>query len=505
MGTQLDHRTYKALKERISDQEWRLNNLYFIKDKHGKKVRFRMNWAQKLLYRNMWFLNIILKCRQLGMTTFVCILFLDICLFNSNVSAGIIAHTRNDAEAFFTDKVKFAYDNLPAEIIASRPAVEDSAKCLKLSNGSTIRVGTSLRSGTIQLLHISEFGKICAKYPEKAREIVTGAFNTVEVGQFIFVESTAEGRSGYFFDYCQEAEQLELMGRELTRLDFKFFFFPWWKHPQYRLSAREAQMQVITKALAEYFAEIEQELGIRLSTEQKAWYAAKQKKQQDDMKREYPSTPKEAFAQAVRGAYYAKQMAWLRSNGRITAVPWEPGLPVNTFWDLGLSDDMTIWFHQRVGKENRFINYLACSGEGLAYYVAELKRLGYIYGTHYFPHDMEVRELTTGVSRLDTFKKLMPGESTKVVPRIPNIRDGIQEVRNQLPTCWFDESKCAEGITCLDNFRRDWDDRLGVWKDKPRHDEASHGEASFRQFACGFKEVAGSGWKPKRRVTARGK
>lgn len=124
----------------------------------------------------MWYCNLILKARQVGISTFVSLLFLDRCLFNSNQHAGIIAHTREDAEMLFR-RVKFAYDSLPAEIKTLRMANTDNARELQLSNGSTLRVGTSMRSSTLQYLHISEFGKICAKYPDKAREIVTGALN----------------------------------------------------------------------------------------------------------------------------------------------------------------------------------------------------------------------------------------------------------------------------------------------------------------------------------------
>jgi hypothetical protein len=121
---------------------------------------------------------LILKARQLGISTFVSLLFLDRCLFNSNQHTGIIAHTREDAEMLFR-RVKFAYDSLPVEIKALRMANTDNARELQLSNGSTLRVGTSMRSSTLQYLHISEFGKICAKYPDKAREIVTGALNAI--------------------------------------------------------------------------------------------------------------------------------------------------------------------------------------------------------------------------------------------------------------------------------------------------------------------------------------
>lgn len=195
-------------ENRLNDPLWRLNNLYWIIDKSGNKTLFQLNWAQKKLYQEMWYCNIILKARQLGISTFVCLLFLDRCLFNSNLHAGIIAHTREDAEVMFR-RVKFAYDSLSAELKALRSVNTDNARELQLSNGSTLRVGTSMRSSTLQLLHISEFGKTCAKFPDKAREIVTGSLNALALGQYVFIESTAEGREGYFYQMCKEAQALQ--------------------------------------------------------------------------------------------------------------------------------------------------------------------------------------------------------------------------------------------------------------------------------------------------------
>ena len=124
-------------------------------------------------------MNAILKARQLGFTTFIQLFMLDAAVFNKNVRAGTIAHNLLDAQTIFRDKVKFPYDQLPETVRASVPTITDSATELVLANNSSIRVGTSLRSGTLQYLHVSEYGKLCAKYPEKAREVRTGALNTV--------------------------------------------------------------------------------------------------------------------------------------------------------------------------------------------------------------------------------------------------------------------------------------------------------------------------------------
>ena len=228
------------IKDKFKDAYWRLNNLYWIQDKYGRKVKFNLNWAQQELYDNLWYCNVILKARQLGISTFVCILFLDRCLFNSNLSAGIIAHTLEDAQQLFR-KVKFAYDHLNEEIKRRISAANDTSQMLKFSNNSSIRVGTSLRSSTFQYLHISEFGKICAKFPDKANEIVTGSLNTVAPGQYIFIESTAEGRDGYFYDICKRAQSMRM--NDLSKLDFKFHFFPWWKEPVYRSGSTMAISQ----------------------------------------------------------------------------------------------------------------------------------------------------------------------------------------------------------------------------------------------------------------------
>jgi len=294
--------TEAELRINMKDQYWRLNNLYWIIDENGKRIKFRMNAVQALLFFGMWFLNIILKSRQHGITTFICLYFLDTCLFNSNIHAGIIAHNREDAEAFFKDKVQYAFNNLPSSLRIATPAETESSRELMFPNNSVIRVGTSLRSSTNQLLHISEFGKLCAKYPEKAREVVTGALNTVHQGQMIFIESTAEGREGYFYDYCKKAMDLLKRKADLSYLDFKFFFFGWHHDPKNAVQAGNNVVN-ITQDMLIYFEELAKQ-GIILTPEQKAWYVLKSEQQGDDMKREHPSTPDEAFEAVARACFF---------------------------------------------------------------------------------------------------------------------------------------------------------------------------------------------------------
>jgi len=482
-----DHQDFLSrIEPRLSDREWRLDNLYFIQDPAGKKVPFRRNEAQRLLWENLWYLNVILKARQLGMSTQIVITLLDICLFNSNIQAGIIDWTLDDANAKL-EKAQFAYDNLPDFLKAAKPLRKKNTEEMQWENGSGLSVGTSYRGGTLQYLHVSEFGKIAAKFPEKAREIKTGAFGTVHKGQFIFVESTAEGNGGAFYDMVQTAEKAQQQGMPLTELDFRLHFFPWWKHPGYRLDPASV---LIDTELAAYFAELAV-LEIALDAEQKAWYAAKRRQiGPDDMFREYPSTPEEAFKASIEGAYFKTQMSRLRLAKRIGRVPHDPSKPVNTFWDIGKWDSTTIWFHQSYGNLHHLIDYYENSGEGVEFYARQLKEKalarGFVYGRHLGPHDLDNSHwvLPAGRATIDVAKDL--GIAFEVVPRIDDKMQAIEAARNFLSMCWIDEEHCAEGIKALDNYRKEWDDRLATYKKTPLHDWASHGADSLMTGACGF-------------------
>lgn len=473
--------------ELLDDWYWRINNLYYITDKNGKKVQFKLNRAQRRFFKKMHTRNIILKARQLGFTTFTMIFMLDAALFNDNTKCGVIAHSKDDAGRLFREKIKFAYDALPEAIREQVPAKNDRSGELVFANGSSITVGTAFRGGTLAYLHISEFGKICAKYPDKAREIVTGAFEAVGKDCVITIESTAEGKQGYFFNYCQQAEQDQLKGVRLSNLDWEFFFFSWHKDNSYVLDDIDAE---IPQRLLDYFHTLRVKSGIELSEAQMNWYYAKERTLGADMKREYPSTPKEAFDQVIEGAYYAQQFRSLYEQGQITAVPFEPTALVHTFWDLGVNDMTCIWFIQQVGREYRVINYYQNHGEGLPHYYDTLNQMadkyGYRYGLHVAPHDISHRELGTGLSRIEQARTL--GLNFEVAPKL-SIIDGIEACRAILPICWFDESKTEVGLNGLQAYRKEWDDRFGVWKNRPAHDEASHPSDAFRTFAVALRQI----------------
>lgn len=194
-----------------------------------------------------------------------------------------------------------------------------------------------------------------------------------------------------------------------------------------------------------------------------------------------------SFDAAIQGAYYADALRRAEAESRIGRIPIDRGIPVHTAWDLGLSDSTAIWFIQCVAKERRLIDYYEGSGVGLDHYAAVLKEKGYVYGRHYFPHDVSVHELGSGKSRVDTLRGL---GIVAEVGEAANVEDGINATRRLLDQCWIDSERCARGLEALKSYRREYDDRLKDWKNRPLHDWASHGADALRTFATGFEDRA---------------
>ncbi len=471
---------FPSLKN-LDDPKWRISNLYSIKDPYGKKIDFKPNWAQQELLDNLHTCNIILKARQLGITTLFCLYLLDQVLWNNNIQAGIIAHTLDSGQDIFVDKLKFAFDNLHPALRPLFQTVGDSAKELSFKHGSIIRVGTSLRSSTLQFLHISEFGKICAKYPEKAREVITGALNTIHPGQFVVIESTAEGREGAYYDMCHQSFVRDKMGKPFGDMDFKPFFFPWWKHPTYVLDGE----QEISLKDNEYFDKLRVD-GINLSDAQKRWYVKKSVTQQEDMLREFPSTQEEAFLSSQVGNWYATQMKDLYEAGRATKISYDKALPVHTAWDLGQADYTAIWFFQinRAG-EIMIIDYFQRSDTPLDQIVQMLTSKGYTYGSHIWPHDAKARD-KAGITFEDQARAF---DITGFVLECHGKLDGINLVRTTLPKMWFDAIRCKEGLSALSNYKKRWNNQIGGFTSEDVHDEASHGADAMRYLCAGLEKI----------------
>lgn len=484
--------TEGELASKLSDPWWRLTSgcLYkiMIKGDGGEEslvVPFNPNGSQLALLKNLHNRNIILKARQLGFTTLIAIYFLDCALFRDNVRAGIVAQSEDVAKTIFRDKIQFAYLNLPPVLRDAMPLGRDSqSELLFAHNNSSIRVATSMRSGTLQYLHVSEFGKICAKYPDRADEVVTGSIPAVPSNGVVFIESTAEGQEGEFYKMCKRAQSLNDADKKLGKKDFSFHFFPWWSEPKY---CAPIDVAIVTDKDSQYFDKVESDMNTTLSPEQRAWWCSTRDAEfsgaEEKMWQEYPSTPTEAFQRSTEGCFYTVQITSARKQGRITSVPYNPGYPVNTFWDIGHGDGTAIWLHQKIGFDHRFIGFIEGWGEPYAYFVAELNKLGYAWGAHNLPHDgNHVRQgMDESISPKVMLERLGL-KNIEIVGRVLEVSHGIQATRNAFAMCWFDEAHCKAGVAHIESYRKVWSQTNQRFTDLAKHDEHSEAADAFRQF-----------------------
>lgn len=474
------------LEELLSNPLWRLENLYWIVDDHGDVVKFKLRPVQRDYLQAMWSRNLVPKSRQHGISTGLCIMNTDECIFVPNTTAATICDTKDNASKMFRSKVKFPWDRLPKEIKDGVGIKNETAEEIVWGNGSSYAVTTSARSGTLQILHVSEFGKICAKYPEKAAEIVSGSLPAVVQTGKIHIESTAEGMDGKFYEFVMAAKQNQDAGKPLTILDWKLHFFPWWTKP---LNVLDSSV-VIPQKFQKYFEKLKSDHGIVTSPSQQAWYVKTQETLGDLMWREHPSFLEEAFAASVEGAILQEQMAQIRNLDRIGQFRYDPRFEVNTFWDFGLtrtSGQTVILYHQRINGMNRFINCDFGINLSISQLVNALNSKPYAYGKHYMPHDVAKREqgLFANKSRQEHFNDLGVFNIQKI-DRIPTLSTGIQMLQSFLLTCEFDEEGCIDLIKGLDSYRREWDEKAGKFKEVPLHNWASDFADALRQAAQGY-------------------
>jgi len=209
--------------------------------------------------------------------------------------------------------------------------------------------------------------------------------------------------------------------------------------------------------------------------------AAKHEMGEDKYRQEFECS----FDAAVEGSYFGQILNELEEKKHMQEIPREELSRTFTAWDLGMGDSTSIWVAQLVGSEVRLLDYYENHGVGLDHYVKWIKDNDYLKAQHILPHDVRVRELGTGKSRLEMLEE--SGLEVKIAPRM-GLDDGIQAVRRLLPRCWFNVPKVQTGLNCLRNYRRDYDEKRKIFYERPLHDWSSHGSDSFRYLALGLDE-----------------
>ncbi len=474
---------------------WRLNYLYTITDKYGAECIFNMNWAQHVVYAATLVHPriIVLKSRQQGISTMWLVSYFDDAIIEDNFEIGLMTQGQKESKVLFR-RVKRLWERLP-QFVKDYLAIKlsrDTKEELGFSNGAVMYLQTSFRSGTLQRLHISELGKISAKYPEKAIETKTGSLQAIKAGNTVVLESTAEGRKNMFYELWYAA--VGYVGKRSGK-DFYPVFLSWADDPDCAIAVAQAG----NEESEAYFVRLESSLERELTPEQKWWWISQKRELGDKMGQEYPGTPEEAFEAVRDGAYYAVLFRKLLENrGRVVTANkekadnsggrmvymegglYDPALKVEVAMDLGINDSMELVFFQRFGREKRIIDYYYNTGEGLSHYVNVMKDKQYSYGTIWTPHDVKVRELGTGVSRLHRLREL--GVKARVLKRA-DVNTGIEQVRKMMDSLWIDADLCGRLIMMFFSYSKAWDDKLGVWRDAPLHDEWSNPADAVRYMA----------------------
>lgn len=462
------------VNEEIQDKQWRLSHLYSIRDKNKNLVIFKRNRAQKHFNENRWTRNLILKSRQLGFTTDESIDSLDDTLFTQNTECLLIAHNLDAAKAIFDKKIDLAWKNLHPGLQRLYKVDTDSAQALKFEFGdgsfSSIAVDTSGRSGTYNRVHVTEFADMCKKFPQRARDIIEGTIPAVPTNGRVDIESTSQGASGEFFDMFQEA-----WGREpLLPVQYKAHFYNWtWDDEEL---AKTKPIENLPKEFIEY-QRLHKLTDIQIAYYYQKWESLN--KNWNSLRREYPTTPEEAFEAIVDGTFYGEEIGMMERDGRITVVPYDKALKVHTVWDLGIGENLVIGFYQKdKGGFLRKIDYwTGKDSDGIPEAILALNTKPYLYGKHFAPHDVRSTDVSTGKTRYEYAKSL--GITFTIVPDL-SIEDGINAAKVTLTQLWTDKERCALWLKAMKNYIHEWDDKRGMYKDIAFHNWASHGADEFR-------------------------
>lgn len=476
----------------IDNQRWRLNNLYRIVDRNSNSIPFKLNHVQEDVLDNIHTRNIILKARQLGMSTFSVLLLLDTILFSENTAGGIVSYSLEHAQHIFKRIIGHAIDTLPKELKKYVGIKQRSAREMTFDNGSSLRVDTTLRGGSYPLVLISEFGKTCARNPQKAEEVITGTLQAVPANGLVIIESTGEGNDGYFAEMVTNAARRG--NEDLTPLDYKLFFYSWMQEKSYVMNEKVNYDVSIT----DYFDKIETETNCKISNEQRNWYVIQSRLLGDKIKQEFPSTVSEAFLTSSDAYYFSEAIAKAYSENRCLYTSLYDALqPLYVAMDIGVNDLTVMVFFQVVHGEIRVIDYYEDKNKGVDFYAKFLLQdKKYHYNTIFLPHDSTKRDaLDTSNTYERDFRRLFQGTNTKfhVLKRMDK-QLSISHTKIALSRCVFNINKVKPLIDQISKYRKKWNESTGRYLEEPLHNEASNFADAIRYTiqAVGHIETVGS-------------
>jgi len=458
------------IQEFLVSKLWRMNHLYTIVDKFGKKIPFKMNWSQHMIhaYSMKHPKLIILKSRQQGISTYYLVKFYDDAITIEDLSIGLMAQGKREASKLL-GRTKILMDEMDPAVLQFLQvySIKDNTEAIEYSTGSNILIGVSFRSTTLQRLHISEFGKIANEYPQRAEETKTGTLQAIAPGNEVAIESTAEGEN-IFSSMWDEA--ILVKDEERTHIDFLPVFLSWVDDPDCVSNV----YQHPTQQSYEYFS-FHEANGWVFSDEQKNWWIAKYRELKTKIKQEYPLTPSEAFEASKSGSYWFT--SW-RDFGIKRKNVYNPQLETFIVMDLGVNDTNTVlWFHH-YNKEKRIFHEYGNNNQGVRHYVEVIRQwcnenrepLPRLY----LPHDSRKQAQTDLKTAEDLYRDY--GFDVTVLERPQNKVQYIDDIRNEIEQGHYvvDEDECPIVMKTMSNYSKEWDDKYNVWKKLPKKDKWDH-------------------------------
>jgi hypothetical protein len=463
----------------FKDKKYRLNKFYKIIDRKGENIPFQLNYVQENVLDNIHSRNIILKARQLGMSTFAVLYLLDECIWTPNLSAGIVSYSLEHAQHIFKRIIGHALDNLPSWLKVD--IVNRSAREITFVNGSILRVDTTLRGGAYQLVLVSEFGKTCARNPAKAEEVITGTLQSVPVNGKVIIESTGEGSSGFYAEMVMNAARRG--NEDLSNLDYKLFFYNWLEEPSYVLQDKVNYEVTLT----DYFNKLEADTGKKITQQQRNWYAVQTKVLGDKIRQEFPSTVNEAFLASSDAFYFAEHIEKAyQSNRCLYTSLYDALLPVYVAMDIGINDLTVMVFFQIAHGEIRVIDYYEDKNKGVDFYAKFLLQdKKYLYNTIFLPHDSTKRDAIIVENTYERdFRRLFAQTGTKFhVLKKMDKQLQISHAKIKMDRCVFNISKVKPFLDKVAKYRKRWNEPTGRYLDEPYHDLSSNYADCF-QYMC---------------------
>ena len=477
--------TRRQALEAFRDPLWRISRLYSIRTRDGSVIKFapRPQQAQiiDLIYRQGCRRIIILKARQLGFSTLLGVICADRLCFGLGQQISLIDQTIEDARQKLRDIVMVAYDSLDPALKRELPITrsntgELAVKFVRHEEAKTnaMFAGTHARGGANSFLWVSEWGVIQATDLARSEEILTGALPSVGDGICVVETTWRGGRNGHFWSLVKSA--LETPEEQKGPLDWRVVFFPWQDDPV----TSDAVPRPLGEETARYFAGLPASAG-EFSPGQMSWYQRKRAELGMFVLREFPTVMEECFQAPVEGAIYAAAIDKLRVEGAIK--PWivDNSALTHTAWDLGSPVNTAVWYFQ-LGPmgEIRVIDCDLDLDVPPVERVARMLAKGYLYGSHFLPHDAQQRRKRAHV--LNEIKDAgLP--NCKAVPRTYDIWVGINRLRQMLPRFSFRIPQCERGLEALSNYHTIRETSTGIARDEPCHDWSSHACDALRLIA----------------------